>query len=167
MDVGGYLSYVVQRQAGVSGRFEVTRGHTGFEDQVSKSRRDAGSVVDDGEGPVAAAAQREGYEDTPGSRFEGIAKKLQKRFLHGGDAVRGAPDALRAAQSDEAGSKVPVGSLTVTGLLEGAVYRATSLTRLSRITVTLIWPGYSRSSSIFLEMSNASLAATRSSTSDG
>ena len=32
-------------------------------------------------------------------------------------------------------------------------YLATSLTRLSRMTVTFIWPGYSRSVSICLEMS--------------
>ena len=46
-------------------------------------------------------------------------------------------------------------------------YLAVSMARVSRITVTLIWPGYSRLSSIFLAMSLARRRAPRSSTSSG
>lgn len=48
-----------------------------------------------------------------------------------------------------------------------ANYLAYSLARISRITVTLIWPGYSRLSSIFWAICRESSITPRSSTSSG
>jgi hypothetical protein len=137
-------------------------GDAGLEDQVLVVLGDAVAVVDDGEGSVAPQAQDGGDEDVAGSGIASVAHELEEGVLHAEDAGAAAADALDACEAGEARAQVPVGSSLV-----GSLYRATSLTRLSRITVTLIWPGYSRSLSICLEMSKASLAAMRSSTSLG
>ena len=53
------------------------------------------------------------------------------------------------------------------GVVGEAPYRAYSTARVSRMTMTLIWPGYSMESWIFLVMSRAIRMAARSSTFSG
>jgi hypothetical protein len=122
---------------------QVPGGHAGVEDQGSMGLGDALSVVEDGQGSVAAVFEDGGDEDVLGSGVPGVAEEFEEGVLDVGDR-RGAPaGSFGAREAGEARAEVAVGSF----------YRATSLTRLSRMTVTLIWPGYSRSLSICLEMS--------------
>jgi hypothetical protein len=104
---------------------------------------DAPPVVEDGQVTVAAAFQGRGDEDVAGAGVAGVAEELEEGVLDVGDRRGAAAGSLGAREAGEARSEVAV----------GALYLATSLTRLSRMTVTLIWPGYSRSLSICLEMS--------------
>jgi len=152
--------------AGIWDRREVAGGDAGLEDQVAVGFGDASAVVQDGEVPVAASPEDGSNVDVAGSGVAGVAHQLPEDILDGVDARGNPPGALGARQAGEAGAKIPVRSLQQSAPPLPA-YFATSLTRLSRITVTLIWPGYSRSCSICLEMSRASLAAMRSSTSEG
>jgi hypothetical protein len=145
---GGVLD-VVEGEAGSVGSGAIGDGpqvagcHAGLEDQVSMSLGDAAAVVEDGEGAVAAVLEGRGDEDVTGAGVAGVAQELEERVFDVLEARGDAAGAFRARQSGEARAEVAVGSL----------YRATSLTRLSRMTVTLIWPGYSRSLSICLEIS--------------
>jgi hypothetical protein len=122
---------------------QVAGGYAGFEYQVSVGIGDTVAVVEDGKGAVAAMFEGGGDEDVAGAGVAGVAQELEEGVLDVGDR-RGAPaGSLGAREAGEARAEVAV----------GAFYRATSLTRLSRMTVTLIWPGYSRSLSICLEIS--------------
>jgi hypothetical protein len=136
---------------------QVARRYAGLEDQGFVGFGDAYSVVKDGQDAVATVLEGRGDEDVRGAGVAGVAQELDESVFDVGQARGAAAGAFEARQAGEAPAEVAVRSL----------YRATSLTRLSRITVTLIWPGYSRSLSICLEISKASLAATRSSTSEG
>ena len=118
---------------------------------------DTASVVDDAQRTVAAVFEDGGDEDVLGAGVAGVAQEFEEGVLDAGDRRGAAAGSFGAREAGEARAEVAV----------GALYLATSLTRLSRMTVTLIWPGYSRSLSICLEMSKASFAATRSSTSEG
>lgn len=133
-----------------------------LEDEVSVTIRDAMPVVDHSQGAIAAAAQDRCDIDIFGPSVPRVTQKFHESVFDGVDTRGAAPSALDPGKPGEATSEVPVRPLSVVFR-----YRATSLTRLSRITVTLICPGYSRSCSICFEMSKASLAAMRSSTSDG
>jgi hypothetical protein len=122
---------------------QVAGSNAGLEDQGLVGLGDALSVVEDGEGPVAAVFQGGGDEDVLGCGVAGVAQQLEEGVLDVGDRRGAAAGSLGPRKAGEARAEVAV----------GAFYRATSLTRLSRMTVTLIWPGYSRSLSICLEMS--------------
>jgi hypothetical protein len=122
---------------------QVAGGNAGLEDQGFVGLGDALPVVEDGEGSVAAVFQGGGDEDAVGRGVAGVANQLEEGVLDVGDGRGAAAGSLGARKAGEARAEVAV----------GAFYRATSLTRLSRMTVTLIWPGYSRSLSICLEMS--------------
>ena len=106
---------------------------------------DAVAVVDYGEGPVASVFKGGGDVDALCAGVGCVAQKLEEGVFEVGDAGGRAAGAFDAGQAGEARAEVPVGAFHP--------YLATSLTRLSRMTVTLIWPGYSRSVSICLEMS--------------
>ena len=122
---------------------QVAGGDAWLEDQSLVGLRDAPSVVEDGEGSVATVLQDRGDEDVAGAGVAGVAQEREQGVLDVGDG-RGAPaGSLGAREAGETRTEVAV----------RALYLATSLTRLSRMTVTLIWPGYSRSLSICLEMS--------------
>jgi hypothetical protein len=105
---------------------------------------DALSVVEDAEGAVAAVLEDGGDEDVVSSRVAGVAQELEEGILDAGDWRGAAAGTFGTREAGEARAEVAVGTL---------LYLATSLTRLSRMTVTLIWPGYSRSFSICLEIS--------------
>ena len=90
-----------------------------------------------------------GDEEAPGAGGAGVAQELEGGALDVGEGRGGAAGSLWAGEAGEARAEVAVGAF----FQRGPPYRATSLTRLSRITVTLIWPGYSRSLSICLEIS--------------
>jgi hypothetical protein len=145
---GGVLD-VVEGEAGSVGSgaigdwFQVAGGYAGLEDQVSVRLGDAATVVEDGEGAVAAVLEGRGDEGVTGAGVAGVAQEFEEGVFDVLEARGDAAGAFGARQAGEARAEVAVGPL----------YRATSLTRLSRMTVTLIWPGYSRSLSICLEMS--------------
>ena len=147
---GGVL-YVVEGEAspvwalvfGVEDGAQVAGGHAGLEDHGGMGLGDAPSVVDDGDGPVSAVFQGGSHEDVAGPGVAGVAEQLEESVLDVGDGRGAAARSLCAREAGEARAEVAV----------WALYLATSLTRLSRMTVTLIWPGYSRSLSICLEMS--------------
>ena len=122
---------------------QVAGGYAGLEDQVFVGFGDAAAVVEDGKGAVAAVFEGRGDEDVCGAGVAGVAQELEEGVFDVVEARGDTAGALRASQAGEACAEVSVGSF----------YRATSLTRLSRMTVTLIWPGYSRSLSICLEIS--------------
>lgn len=141
---------------------QVPGGDAGLEDYPGVAFVYTMTVVQHRKGPVAAAAEDRCRVDVAGSGVAGVAEKFDQGVLDGGDARGSAAGALGAGKAGETGSEVAVWAFAVR-----LGYRATSLTRLSRITVTLICPGYSRLSSICFEISRASLAAIRSSTSEG
>ena len=130
-------------RTGVVDRAQMAGGNTGLEDQILVRLRHTVAIVENGEGSVAASLQRRGDEDVSGFGVAGVTQEFYERVLDVVEARGGAADSLDARQAGETRAEVAV----------GALYRATSLTRLSRMTVTLIWPGYSRSLSICLEIS--------------
>ena len=130
----------------VRNRVQMAGGYTGLEDQIAVRVRDAVAVVDDGNGSVPSPLESRGHVDTGRPGVAGVPGQLEEGIFHMGDAGGTAAGPLHAGKAGEASAEVPVRTLH-------GPYLATSLTRLSRITVTLIWPGYSRSVSICLEMS--------------
>lgn len=71
VEVCGYLIYVVQRKTRAWG-VEVAGGDAGIQDPARELRGDTGSIVDDGEHPVAAAAQRGSYVDVGRAGIAGV-----------------------------------------------------------------------------------------------
>jgi hypothetical protein len=178
-DFGGEcgVPYVVESEAGavegvvsalIRDGIQMPGGNAGLEDQVLVGFGDAVAVVDDDEGSVAAGPQGRGDVDVTGAGVAGVAQELEEGVLDGAEVTGAAPETLGAGQAGEAAAQVAVRAFHALGVPSSPVsYRAYSVARLSRMTVTRIWPGYSSSSSICLEMSKASLAAMRSSTTEG
>src|SRR5918994_1962679 len=157
---------------------QMAGSYAGLQDQIPVRLRDAVAVVDDGQGSVAPVSQGRGDVDVGRPRVAGVARQLQEGVFHVGNAGRTAAGPFHAGQAGEARAEGPLGgfpyrfscigcTIHVAAILAWAVrepplqgtvrrkvpYLATSLTRLSRMTVTFIWPGYSRSVSICLEIS--------------
>ena len=115
--------------------------------------------ADRGVRPSEADAQKE----------DGTQKQRRALAGHGGGAGRRlrARDAAGLPQADGKGRAIKAKTPVPDGTGVFAAYFAYSTALVSRMTLTLIWPGYSSSDSIFLARSWASRIMLSSVTSSG
>ena len=85
-------------------------GYPGLEDKVFVRLGDTVSVVEYGQGAVAACPAGGGHVDVAGPRVPGVAEHLVERVLDVVDAGGSAPDAFDAGKAGEPGGQVSVGA---------------------------------------------------------
>ena len=90
------------------GRVEVSGGDARLEDAILEARSDAATVIDDGQGSVAAGLQGRGDEYSSGPGVACVADQFYEGVLHGAYAGGCAPGALLAREAREPRAQIAV-----------------------------------------------------------